>query len=420
MRLLIRHPLYKFMSKKILSTHYYNIIPDLPNPLPLPKNKNGELVKETKTFSLPICEELKRQEFSQEREIKIPEPIFRFYQRYRPTPLVRALRLESYLKTPAKIFYKNESASFSGNHKLNTAIATAYYAKKQGFKQIISGMNTIHSALALGIAGNYFGIRIKVFLPQKNLAENSALETVLKIFNVEVISVFDKDLSDILARAVNEVKKNSKSVYGICSFLNHTLFHQTIIGQEAKRQMQEICLTPDVIIGCCGGGSNLGGIATPFLEDILKGKSKRKKPMRFIAVEPDAYPSLTKGEYAYHFVDQNKILPQFMMYSYSNPLKESANGLKFHGVSPIISYLYNLGFLESRTYDFKLALKAALIFARKEGIVPAPESAYAIRAVIDEAKKCKANEEKVILFNLSGHGSLDLQAYADFFRKTIS
>lgn len=401
------------MKKKTLSNYFYNIVPDLPKLLSSPKDKDGKLINKPEDFSLPICQELKKQEFSQERKIIIPKEVLEFYQRYRPTPLARASCLESFLKTPAKIFYKNEGLSLSGNHKLNTAIVTVYYAKKEGFKQIISGMNTVHSAFALGIAGNYFGVKIKVFLPQKNLPQNSLLATFLKMLNVEVVTVFDKNLSEILTRAVNEVKKTPKSVYAICSFLNHTLCHQTIIGQEAKKQMGEMNLQPDIIIGCCGGGSNFGGIIIPF----LKSQFQKGRKIRFVAVEPDVYPSLARGKYAYHFVDQNTIFPQFMMYSYptiSNP-GDCAGGLKFHGVSPILSLLYNLGYIESRTCNLKSAFDAAQIFFQKEGIIPAPESAYAIKVAIDEAKQCRiSGQKRTILFNLSGHGMLDLNAYSDF------
>jgi tryptophan synthase beta chain len=377
-----------------------------------------------------FCEELVKQELnSTDRYIEIPEEIRDFYKMYRPSPLVRAYCLEKALGTPAKIYYKYEGGNTSGSHKLNSAIAQAYYAKKQGLKGVTTETGAGQWGTAVSMACSYFGLDLRVYMVKVSYEQKPYRKAVMETYGTKIFASPSNtteagrkilaefpDTTGSLGCAISEAVEAALTTEGyryvLGSVLNQVLLHQSIIGLEAKTAMLKYDEYPDIVIGSAGGGSNLGGLMAPFMEDKLAG---RRAP-HFIAVEPASCPSMTRGKFAYDFCDTGKVTPLAKMYTLGSAFIPSANhagGLRYHGMSPILSQLYHDGFLdEARAVEQTSVFDAAVQFARVEGILPAPESAHAIRVAIDEAIKCKeSGEEKTILFGLTGTGYFDLSAY---------
>jgi tryptophan synthase beta chain len=381
--------------------------------------------------------ELIKQEVSLEEKIQIPEEVRELYKLYRPTPLIRAYRLEKFLNTPAHIYYKYEGAAPTGAHKLNTAIAQAYYNQKEGVKTLATETGAGQWGSALALATNFFQMKLVVFMVRVSFDQKPFRKTVMETYGAEVFASPSREtdfgkkilkqkpdhpgsLGIAISEALETVVKNKGYKYSLGSVLNHVLLHQTIIGLEAKKQMTKAGEYPDVIIGCVGGGSNFAGIAFPFLVDKLSGE---KAKTRYIGVEPTSCPSLTKGEYRYDFGDTAKMTPLLKMKTLGSdyvPSPIHAGGLRYHGMAPQISFLYEQKLIEAVAYDQNPVFQAGVDFARCEGIIPAPESNHAIKAVIDEALIAKKEgKKKVILFNLSGHGLLDLNGYDKFLHHKL-
>ena len=411
-----------------LPTHYVNIAADLPVPLPPPLHPatREPIGPEMLAPLFPMA--LILQEVSPEPEIEIPEEVREAYRIYRPTPLQRALGLERALGTPAHIYFKNESVSPAGSHKLNTALPQAFYNREEGIRKLATETGAGQWGSALAIAGAMFGLEVEVFMVKVSFDQKPYRRSFIQSFGADVVAspsertnagraVLAKDpdstgsLGIAISEAIEVAATHDDVKYSLGSVLNHVLLHQTVIGQEAMAQMAMAGETPDVVIGCAGGGSNFSGIAFPFLRDRLRGTSST----RFLAVEPASCPSLTQGEYRYDFGDTAGTTPLLKMHTLGNDFRPApihAGGLRYHGMAPMVSHLYDLGFLEAKAYRQTECFDAALQFARTEGIVPAPESSHAIRAAIDEAIEAReAGEERVILFNLSGHGLFDMGAY---------
>jgi len=420
------------LDEKDIPTHFYNILPDLPKPLDPPLNpKTKEPIKPDDLLPLfPL--ELIKQEVSMERDIAIPEEVREIYKLYRPTPLIRALRLEKMLGTPAKIYYKYEGASPVGSHKLNTALVQAYYNKKEGVKRLTTETGAGQWGSALALACNFFGLECTVYMVRCSYEQKPHRKTVMKMFGAEVFSSPSKNtefgkktlkenpensgsLGIAISEAIEDAIRSKNTKYSLGSVLNHVLLHQTIIGLETKKQLAKTGDYPDIVIGCVGGGSNFAGLSFPFIGDKLSGE---KKNLRAIAVEPTATPSITKGKYEYDFGDTAGTTPLLKMYTLGHEFMPDpiyAGGLRYHGMSPIISLLCKEKIVEAIAYPQLDVFEAGVKFAQAEGIIPAPESSYAIKAAIDEALKCKKEkQEKVILFNLSGHGLLDLAGYEKY------
>lgn len=424
-------PIYNLDQKEI-PTHYYNIAPDLPKPLdpPLHPKTKQPLGPEDLAPLFPM--ELIKQEMSAESEIEIPDEVRDAYKLFRPTPLIRATRLEKELNTPAKIYYKYEGASPVGSHKLNTALAQAYYNKKEGVKRLTTETGAGQWGTALSFACNYFGLEATVYMVRTSFEQKPYRKIMMNIYGGNCIASPSnltesgrkilKEFPDTpgslgmaISEAVEDAAKHDDAKYTLGSVLNHVLLHQTVIGLEAKKQMEMAGDYPDVIIGCHGGGSNFAGISFPFLKDKLNGN---KKNLRAIAVEPKSCPSLTEGKYEYDFGDTEGLTPLMLMYTLGHnyvPSPIHAGGLRYHGAAPLVSLLHKEKIIEALAYEQKEVFTAAVKFARNQGIVPAPESAHAIKAVFDEAEKCRqTGEVKTILFNLSGHGHFDMMAYQKF------
>lgn len=419
------------LSEREIPTHWYNIMADMPN-VPKPP-LNPQTLKpagpEDLTPIFPM--ELIKQEVSQERWIEIPEEVRELYKMWRPSPLVRALRLEKALGTPAKIFYKYEGASPAGSHKLNTAIPQAYYNKQVGIKRLSTETGAGQWGSALSMACSFFELECTVYMVKVSYQQKPYRRSLMQVFGGEVFaSPSDKtaagrqilandpdslgSLGIAISEAVEDAASRADTNYALGSVLNHVMLHQTIIGQEARAQMEKAEAYPDVVIGCCGGGSNFAGISFPFVYDNLtKGKKTR-----IVAVEPEACPTLTRGKFAYDYGDVAGMTPLLSMYTLGKdfmPAGIHAGGLRYHGESPLVSQLFHDGLIEARAVSQRSVFEAAITFARAEGILPAPESSHAIRAAIDEALACKeSGEEKTILFGLSGHGHFDLAAYDNY------
>ncbi|MBI4974136.1 TrpB-like pyridoxal phosphate-dependent enzyme [Candidatus Roizmanbacteria bacterium] len=380
--------------------------------------------------------ELIKQEVSLEEKIAIPDEVRELYKLYRPSPLIRAHRLEKMLNTPAHIYYKYEGVAPTGAHKLNTTLAQAYYNKKEGVKTLIAETGAGQFGSALSLACNFFDLKCHIFMVRVSYDQKPHRKTVMQIYGADVTASpslkteFGRkmlqtnpnhtgSLGIAISEALETVMKTKGSKYALGSVLNHVLLHQTVIGIEAKKQMEKAGEYPDIIIGCVGGGSNFAGISFPFLADTLKEKNKT----RFIGVEPTSCPSLTKGRYQYDFGDTAQMTPLLKMYTLGSDFVPSpihAGGLRYHGMSPLISFLYNEKLMEAIAYDQKQVFQAGIDFARCEGIIPAPESCHAIKAAIDEAITAKKEgKKKVILFNLSGHGLLDLNGYDKFLHHSL-
>ena len=414
-----------------LPERWYNIAADLPKAPPPPLNPGTHQPIGPEALAPLFPMELIKQEVSQERYIDIPEEIREVYKLWRPTPLIRARRLEKALGTPAHIYFKYEGASPVGSHKPNTAVAQAYYNKQEGVTRITTETGAGQWGCALAMACNFFGIELKVYMVKVSYEQKPYRRSLMQVYGASVVPSPSPDtnagrailaatpdtpgsLGIAISEAVEDAATREDTKYSLGSVLNHVLMHQTVIGQEAIRQMELAGEYPDIVIGCAGGGSNYAGIAFPFMrEKLVEGRKTR-----FIAVEPEACPSLTKGEFRYDFGDTAGMTPLVKMYTLGHtfiPEGIHAGGLRYHGMANLVCELYDQGFMEARAYHQNTVFEAAMQFARSEAIVPAPESAHAIRAAIDEALACKqSGEKKTILFNLSGHGYFDMTAYDNY------
>ncbi len=425
------------MKKILLEDHeipkqWYNVLPDLPSPLEPPLDPETKEPMNPEKLMALFPKALVEQEMSTERWIDIPPEVLDIYAVWRPTPLIRAVFLEEYLDTPAKIYYKYEGISPAGSHKPNTAVAQAYYNSKEGIKRLTTETGAGQWGSSLAFATQYFGIETVVYMVKVSYEQKPYRRILMETWGAKVIpspspytesgkKILEEDpdnpgsLGIAISEAVEEALKREDTHYSLGSVLNHVLLHQTVIGLEAKKQLAKVESYPDVVIASSGGGSNFGGLALPFIADKLDGSKPNTK---FIAVEPASCPSLTKGKYEYDFGDTIGLTPLMRMYTLGHdfvPPSIHAGGLRYHGMSPIISKLYNEGIIDAVAVHQTAIFKAAVDFARTEGIVPAPESAHSVKAAIDEALKCReTGEEKVILFNLSGHGLLDLSAYQQY------
>ena len=413
-----------------IPTHWYNVVADLNNPPAPVLTPDGKPVGPD-ALSATFPDNIIEQEVSQQRWIPIPEPVRELYQLWRPSPLVRAHRLEAALGTPARIYYKYEGCSPAGSHKLNSAIAQAYYNREAGIRRMVTETGAGQWGSSLAFAGQAFGIDVRVFMvkvsyDQKpfrrsmmqtwgaNVLASPSLETATGRAALAVDANSPGALGLAIAEAVEEAAGRSDTTYGLGSVLNHVLLHQTVIGLEAKKQFELAGDYPDMIFAPCGGGSNFGGVAFPFLADKAAGKD-----IRLVAVEPSSCPSLTRGHYAYDFGDtagQTPLMKQYTMGHDFMPPSIHAGGLRYHGASALVSQLYNEGIIEALAVPQLATFEAGVTFARAEGVIPAPESCHGIRAVIDEALACKATgEAKTLFFNLSGHGHFDMASYDKYF-----
>ncbi len=418
------------LPEQRLPEQWYNIQADMPTLPPPPLNPGTKQPIGPGDLAPIFPMELIKQEVSRERWIPIPDPVRDILRLWRPTPLVRARRLEQVLDTPAHIYFKNEGVSPSGSHKTNTAVAQAYYNKMEGTQRIATETGAGQWGSALSMACNLYGIECKVYMVKVSYHQKPYRRSLMQLWGAEVVaspsdhtnagrSILEMDpdspgsLGIAISEAVEDAATREDTKYSLGSVLNHVLLHQTVIGQEAQEQMEMAGEYPDVVIGCAGGGSNFAGISFPFLRDKFAGKK-----VRALAVEPTACPTLTRGAYHYDFGDVAKMTPLLMMYTLGHDFVPSgihAGGLRYHGMASLVSELYHENLIEARAYAQNPVFEAAAMFARAEGIVPAPESAHAIRAAIDEALRCKAEGKKeTILFNLSGHGHFDLAAYDQY------
>jgi tryptophan synthase beta chain len=414
-----------------LPEQWYNIAIDLPDPPspPIHPGTHEPIGPEMLAPLFPMA--LIQQEVSQERFIPIPEEVRDIYRLWRPTPLFRAHRLERALGTPAHIYYKYEGVSPVGSHKPNTAVAQAYYNKQEGVTRITTETGAGQWGCALAMACNFFGLDLKVYMVRVSFGQKPYRRSMMQTFGADVVASPSQDtqagqavlrdapdspgsLGIAISEAVEDAGGREDTKYALGSVLNHVLLHQTVIGQEAMKQMEMAGEYPDVVIGCAGGGSNYAGLAFPFMRDKLTAGRKT----RFVATEPEACPTLTKGEYRYDFGDIAGTTPLIKMFTLGHtfvPEGIHAGGLRYHGMANLICELYDRGLMEARAYFQNAVFEAAVQFARTEGIIPAPESSHAIRAAIDEALACKeSGEAKTILFNLSGHGYFDMTAYDNY------
>ena len=421
-----------YLEESEMPAAWYNVRADMKNkPAPLLNPGTGKPMTAEELEGV-FCKELVQQELNNDdRLIPIPDEIRSFYKMYRPSPLVRAYCLEEKLQTPAKIYYKFEGNNTSGSHKLNSAIAQAYYAKKQGLKGVTTETGAGQWGTALSMACSYFELDCKVYMVKISYEQKPFRREVMRTYGASVTpspsmttEVGRKILAEFpgttgslgcaISEAVEAAVTREGYRYVLGSVLNQVLLHQSVIGLETKAALDKYGITPDIIIGCAGGGSNLGGLISPFMGEKLRGE----KDYRIIAVEPASCPSFTRGKYAYDFCDTGKVCPLAKMYTLGSgfiPAPNHAGGLRYHGMSSILSQLYDDGYMEAVTAVQTDVFKAAEQFARVEGILPAPESAHAIKAAIDEAMKCKeTGESKTIVFGLTGTGYFDLVAYEKF------
>jgi len=418
------------LSEKEVPRAWYNINPDLPKPLAPPINPQTLKPLTPDDLSVLFPMDLIMQEMSMENWIEIPDEVREIYKLWRPTPMYRAMRLEKALDTPAKIYYKYEGVSGPGSHKPNTAVAQAYYNKKEGTRRLTTETGAGQWGSALAYACNAFGLDCTVYMVKVSYEQKPYRKTLMNVWGANVIpSPSDKtqigkkilsetpdslgSLGIAISEAVEDAATHNDTKYSLGSVLNHVLLHQTVVGLEVKKQMELAEDYPDVIVGCVGGGSNFSGLIFPFMKEKIQGKK-----IRFIAVEPTACPTLTKGLYAYDYGDSGKIGPIAMMYTLGHGFVPSgihAGGLRYHGDAPQLCLLYDEGLVEAKAYNQLPVFEAAVLFTKTEGILPAPESAHAIKGAIDEALVCKeSGEKKTILIGLSGHGYFDLGAYEQY------
>ncbi len=414
---------------------WYNIVADLPVPLPPVIHPGTKKPIGPDDLAPLFPMDLIAQEVSAQREIPIPEPVRDVYRLWRPTPLYRARRLEQALDTPARIYYKYEGTSPAGSHKPNTAVAQAFYNKQAGVRRLTTETGAGQWGSALALACRLFDLECTVYMVKVSYEQKPYRKVMMQTWGAEVIpspsprtnagrAILAKtpnspgSLGIAISEAVEDAATHEDTKYSLGSVLNHVLLHQTVIGLEAKKQMELAGDYPDMVIGCVGGGSNMSGLSFPFLADKFKGK-----PVRVIAVEPEACPTLTRGEYLYDFGDTAATTPLLKMYTLGHgfvPPAIHAGGLRYHGDAPLVCLLYHHKYLEAVAYPQRTVFEAAVHFARTEGIVPAPEAAHAIRKVIDEALRCKRDgTSRTILFNLSGHGHFDMGAYEAYLARTL-
>lgn len=407
--------------------YWYNVLADLPFKLDPPLDPRTKHPISPQALSAIFPEPLIEQEVSEKREIPIPEPVLREYAVFRPTPLYRATYLEEYLQTPARIYYKYEGASPTGSHKTNTALAQAYYNKISNTKRLVTETGAGQWGSALCYAGTKFGLTVSVFMVRISYEQKPMRKYLMKLFGGDVVpspsdrtnfgkSLLEKNgdmpgsLGIAISEAIEVAVSDPSTKYFLGSVLNHVLLHQTVIGLEIKKQLALSNETPTIVLACHGGGSNFAGTILPFIPDKLAGKN-----IRLVACEPTACPSLTKGRYEYDYGDTAGMTPLLKMYTLGKdfiPPKIHAGGLRYHGAAPIVSRLLKEGLIEAVAFDQDEVFNAARLFAKLEGIVPAPESSYAINGAIKEALRAKEEKkEEVIVFNLSGHGLFDLSAY---------
>jgi tryptophan synthase beta chain len=421
-----------YLSYDEMPKKWFNILPYLPRPLDPPLDPaTGQPISPEKLLAI-FPEPLIEQEVSDKEWIDIPEEVLRIYSIWRPTPLQRAERLEKFLDTPAKIFFKNESVSPPGSHKPNTAVAQAYYNKISGTRVLTTETGAGQWGSALAFATMFFGIKCRVYMVRVSYNQKPSRRILMQTWGAEVIpSPSDRtssgkkflsqnpehpgSLGIAISEAIEDALSSDEIKYSLGSVLNHVLLHQTIIGLEAKKQFEKLGIYPDVVVGSIGGGSNFAGISFPFIKDKILGE---RKNLEVWAVEPSACPTLTKGEYRYDYGDTAGLTPLLKMYTLGHdfvPPPIHAGGLRYHGDAPSVCLLYNEGLIKACAYKQTEVFSSAVLFARVEGLLPAPETAHAIKKVIDIALECKKNkEEKVILFNFSGHGYFDLSAYDEF------
>ena len=418
-----------FLKQDEIPTSWYNIQADLPEPLPPPLDPGTLKPTSPEPLFRLFAKEIVAQEVSQERWIKIPEEVLEAYRWLpRPTPLMRAYKLEQYLKTPARIYYKWEGVNPAGSHKPNTALAQAYYNKKQGTERLVTETGAGQWGSALAMSSAYFGLKCRVYMVAASYRQKPGRKVMMETWGAECFSSpskntkFGKSLLEknpdepgslgiAISEAIEDTLTDEKTRYSLGSVLNHVLMHQTVIGLEVKKQLEQLDVTPDVMVGNIGGGSNYGGFCLPFMGEKLQ----KKNEIEFVACESKAVPHTTKGKYTYDFGDTAGTTPLLKMLTlgreYKNP-PIHAGGLRYHAMAPIISYLIAKGHMKSVAYSQKEVFEAGVTFARTEGIIPAPESAHEIKYVIDEAIRCKqSGEKKNIVFNNSGHALLDLAAY---------
>ena len=409
-----------------IPTHWYNVLADMPEPMAPPLHPGTKQPVTLSDMTAIFPENLVMQEMSPERWVAVPEEVREIYALWRPTPLLRAVRLEKALGTKAHIYYKHEGASPAGSHKPNTAVPQAYYNKIAGTKRLVTETGAGQWGSSLALACKLFGLECVVYMVKVSFHQKPYRKMLMQTWGATVhASPSDhtefgrkllKEQPDhpgalgvAISEAIEDCVHSQNTKYSLGSVLNHVCLHQSVIGQECIKQMKLADEYPDVVIGCCGGGSNFAGIAVPFVRE----KIVEKRPVRILGVEPSVCPSLTKGEYRYDFGDTAGTTPLMKMYTLGHdfiPPAIHAGGLRYHGMAPTVSHLHHLGLMESVAYNQTSVFEAATLFARTEGIIPAPESSHAIRAAIDEAMK-NPSQKKVILFNLSGHGLMDMSAY---------
>lgn len=423
------------LEEKELPRQWYNIAADMPNPLrpPLHPGTGQPIGPDDLAPLFPMA--LIQQEVSQERWIDIPEEILDVYRLWRPSPLYRARRLEKALKTPARIYYKYEGVSPAGSHKPNTAVAQAYYNKQEGVTRLATETGAGQWGSALSLACRFFDLECKVYMVKISYQQKPYRRSMIQTWGAQVVASPSEDteagrnvlkenpqslgsLGIAISEAVEDAATHDDTKYSLGSVLNHVLTHQTVIGLEAKKQLEIAADFPDVVIGCCGGGSNFAGLSFPFLYDKIRGKD-----VEVLAVEPEACPTLTRGHFAYDFGDTGQLTPWLPMYTLGHkfvPPGIHAGGLRYHGDAPLICQLVKDGLISARAYHQSEVFEAAVQFARSEGVIVAPETAHAVKAVLDEAEKAReAGEQKVILFNLSGHGHFDMAAYDAYFEGSL-
>jgi len=418
------------LDESEIPTHWYNVVADMPNPPAPPLGPDGKPVSPEKMLAIfPMA--LLEQEMSAERWIPIPDEVRSIYRLWRPSPLCRAERLEQALGTPAKIYYKYEGVSPAGSHKPNTAVPQAYYNKQAGITRIATETGAGQWGSSMAFAGQMFGLEVRVYMVKVSYDQKPFRRSMMHTWGAEVFAspttmtqagrdalAIDPNtpgsLGIAISEAVEEAASRPDTNYALGSVLNHVCLHQTIVGLEAKKQFAKLGTYPDMVFACCGGGSNFAGVAFPFLADKAAGKQ-----VRLVAAEPTSCPTLTKGHYAYDFGDASGYTPLMLMYTLGHdfvPPGIHAGGLRYHGDSQLVSQLLKEELIEAVAVPQLATFEAGVMFARAEGIIPAPESNHAIRACIDEALRCKqTGEPKTLFFNLSGHGHFDMASYDKYF-----
>ena len=424
-------PLRFELAQKDIPHQWYNLLADLPEPLPPPLHPGTKQPVTLEDMTAIFPENIVRQEMCPDRYVDVPDEVRDIYALWRPTPLLRAVRLEKALQTPAHIYYKYEGVSPAGSHKPNSAVAQAYYNREAGTKRLVTETGAGQWGSSLALACKLFGMECVVYMVKVSYHQKPYRKMVMHTYDASVHAspshntefgrkMLEQDpecpgsLGIAISEAIEDTVKHKHTKYALGSVLNHVCLHQTVIGQEAIQQMEQAGEDPDVVIGCVGGGSNFAGMAFPWIQRKLAGK----KDYKIIAVEPASCASMTKGELRYDFGDTAGMTPLMMMYTLGHdfiPPKIHAGGLRYHGMAPMVSHAYKLKLIEAVAYKQTKVFESAVTFARTEGLIPAPEPSHAIAAVIDEALKARAeNRKKVILFNLCGHGLLDMSSYENY------